>query len=168
MENQELEKIKKGLLVFFALFLISSEMYAGVSPAIMGAAASSAAAAQRRQAEERKQQHETQYHNGPLTYYVEDFEIWSWKKPYIISFYKRKHFYYQKDPDRCIQYSEDVFIEKRFATEQETYEHDLHIKYMLIIITFLVAVLIGIITGSCIYDRVKKKKGKGNITYTED
>lgn len=150
-----MRKIKKRLLIFFALFLISSEIYAGVPPAILGAAASSSAAAARRQ-------HELQYHNGPMTYYVEEVEVWSWKKPYEISFYEKEYYYYQGDPDRCVQYVKENFKGKRFATEQETYEHDLHLKYLVIGIAVLLTIFIGVIVGSCIHDKVKKRRPKQN------
>lgn len=154
-------KAKKGLLIFFALFLISSEIHAGVSPALMGAAASSSAAAARRR-RERELQHKRQYHNGPMTYYVEEVEVWSWKKPYEISFYEKEYYYYQGDPDRCVQYVKENFKGKRFATEQETYEHDLHLKYLVIGIAVLLTIFIGAIVVSCIYDKVKKRRPKQN------
>ena len=156
-----MRKVKKGLLIFFALFLISSEIYAGVSPAILGAAASSSAAAARRR-REKQRQHELQYHNGPMTYYVEEVEAWSWKKPYEISFYEKEYYYYQGDPDRCVQYVKENFKGKRFATEQETYEHDLHLKYLLFGIAVILTIFIGVIAGSCIYDKVKKRRPKQN------
>lgn len=162
--------MRKILAVLITLFLISSEIYAaGVSPAILGAAASSsAAAARRRQEEERR--HELQYHNGLMTCYVEEVEVWSWKKPYIISFYEKEYYYYQGDPDRCVQFVKENFKGKRLATEQETYEHALHLKYMLIGIAALLTIFIGAIAISCIYDKVKKKKEKGNknTTHLED
>ena len=152
-----MRKVKKGLLIFFALFLTSSEIYAGVSPALMGAATSSAAAAARR-----KREHERQYHNGPMTYYVDRYEVWSWKKPYEISFYEKEYYYYQGDPDRCVQYVKENFKGKRFATEQETYEHDLHLKYLVFGIAIILTIFIGVIVGSCIYDKVKKRRQKQN------
>lgn len=153
-----MRKAKKGLLIFFALFLISSEIHAGVSPALMGAATSSAAAAARR----RREKHEFQYHNGPMTCYVEEVEVWSWKKPYEISFYEKEYYYYQGDPDRCVQSVKENFKGKRFATEQETYEHDLHFKYLVIGIAVILTIFIGAIVGSCIYDKLKKRRPKQN------
>ena len=153
-----MRKAKKGLLIFFTLFLISSEIHAGVSPALVSAATSSAAAAARR----RRERHERQYHNGPMTYYVNRYEVWSWKKPYTISFYERECYYYQKDPDRCVQYVKENFKGKRFATEQETYEHDLHLKYLVFGIAVILTIFIGAIVGSCIYDKVKKRRPKQN------
>lgn len=153
-----MRKAKKGLLIFFALFLISSEIHAGVPPAILGAAASSSAAAARR----RRERHKLQYHNGPMTCYVEEVEAWSWKKPYEISFYEKEYYYYQGDPDRCVQYVKENFKGKRFATEQETYEHDLHLKYLLFGIAVILTIFIGVIVGSCIYDKVKKRRQKQN------
>lgn len=153
-----MRKIKKGLLIFFALFLISSEIYAaGVPSAALGAAAASSAAAARRRREQ-KLRHKRQYHNGPMTYYVDRYEVWSWKKPYTISFYEKECYYYQNDPDQCVQYVKENFKGKRLATEQETYKHDLHLKYLAITIASLITVFIGVIIGSCIYDKVKKRR----------
>lgn len=152
-----MRKIKKGLLIFFALFLISSEIYAaGVPTAALSAAASSAAAARRRREQELR--HKRQYHNGPMTYYVDRYEVCSWKKPYTISFYEKECYYYQNDPDQCVQYVKENFKGKRLATEQETYKHDLHLKYLAITLASLITVFIGVIIGSCIYDKVKKRR----------
>lgn len=153
MERKKI--FKKASLIFLLLFLITSEMSANA--ALAGAVASSAAAARRRE-EARQEQHASQYHNGPLTYYIEDYELWSWKKPYIISEYKRKYYYYQIDPDQCVQYTEDVFMGKRFASEAETQEHDFHLKIMGIIIAVLVTILLVMIVVWGIIPAIKNKR----------
>ena len=162
--------MRKGIILFLLLvFGVCFEAYATVinpAPFIAASAAANASAA----AALRRREHEDRYHNGPLTYYSEKIERFEKRKILYVNTYLKKYYYYQIDPDKCIQYVECELIKSREATEDEIKNRRFYAEILIGTLLIIIAITIAIIILVKIFnkdDEYELLEGCENITYLD-
>ena len=174
--------MRKGIILFLLLvFGICFEAHTTVinpAPFIAASAAANASAAA-----SRRRMHENKYHNGPITYYTEKIERFEKRKDtfYIehefekrkilyVNTYLKKYYYYQIDPDKCIQYVECELIKSREATKDEIKNRRFYAEILIGTLLIIIAITIAIIILVKIFnkdDEYELLEGCENITYLD-